>query len=44
MTNFEYPLFPDRAYRIDIDGEQYYITGKNLIELALEEILGEPNE
>ena len=38
MKQFEYPIYPERGYRIDVDGEKYYITGKNIIELAVEKI------
>jgi hypothetical protein len=36
---FEYPIFPDRTYRIDLDGEAYYITGENLIALVLDKLI-----
>lgn len=36
--NFEYPIHPDRTYRIDVDGEKYYITGENLITLVLDKL------
>ena len=36
--NFEYPIYPDRTYRIDVDGEKYYITGENLIALVLDKL------
>lgn len=39
MTNFEYPIYPDRTYRIDVDGEKFYITGANLIALALDKLM-----
>jgi hypothetical protein len=35
---FEYPIFADRTYRIDVDGDSYYITGENLIALALDKL------
>jgi hypothetical protein len=35
---FEYPIFPDRSYRIDVDGEAHYITGENLIALVLDKL------
>jgi hypothetical protein len=36
---FEYPIFPDRTYRIDLDGESHYITGENLIALVLDKLI-----
>jgi hypothetical protein len=38
MNNFEYPIYPDRTYRIDVDGEKYYITGENLIAIVLDKL------
>ena len=35
---FEYPIYPDRTYRIDVDGEKHYITGDNLIALVLDKL------
>jgi len=35
---FEYPIFSDRTYRIDVDGQAFYITGENLIALALDKL------
>jgi hypothetical protein len=35
---FEYPIYPDRTYRIDVDGEKFYITGENLIAIALDKL------
>lgn len=35
---FEYPIFPERTYRIDLDDEKFYITGENLIALVLDKI------
>jgi hypothetical protein len=36
---FEYPIFPDRTYRIDLEGDSYYITGENLIALVLDKLI-----
>ena len=36
--NFEYPIFPDRTYIIEVDGQKLYITGENLIALALDKL------
>jgi len=36
--NFEYPIHADRTYRIDIDGDQHYITGENLISIVLDKL------
>jgi hypothetical protein len=38
MTQFEYPIFPDRTYRIDVNGDSYYITGENLIATVLDKL------
>jgi hypothetical protein len=38
MTQFEYPIYEDRTYRIDVDGEKHYITGDNLIALVLDKL------
>jgi hypothetical protein len=35
---FEYPIYPDRSYRIDINGEKFYITGENLITIVLDKL------
>jgi len=35
---FEYPIFPDRTYSIEVDGQKFYITGENLIALALDKL------
>jgi hypothetical protein len=31
MNNFEYPIYPDRTYRFDMEDQKYYITGENLM-------------
>lgn len=36
--NFEYPIYPDRTYLINVDGQKFYITGENLIALALDKL------
>lgn len=38
LMNFEYPIYPDRTYRIDVDGEKHYITGANLIAIVLDKL------
>lgn len=35
---FEYPIYPDRTYRIDINGEKFYVTGENLINIVLDKL------
>jgi hypothetical protein len=35
---FEYPIFPDRTYRIDLEGDSYYITGENLIVFVVDKL------
>ena len=35
---FEYPIYLDRTYRIDVDGEKFYITGENLIAIVLDKL------
>lgn len=39
--NFEYPIHPERTYRITVDDEKYYITGENLIALVLDKLAAE---
>lgn len=38
---YEYPIYPDRTYRITVDDEKYYITGENLIALVLDKLNAE---
>jgi hypothetical protein len=41
MNDFEYPIYPDRTYLINVDGEKHYITGANLIALVLDKLAAE---